>query len=126
VHIAMTLDAEGSGAPAAAGLRAVVAASFPSLGFEIYPFRTDAVAGLISASVRAALEAPLNYARNNLDGLLSRCVPRTIYLDSDVRRLWETQLPTTVVVAAAEYCHTNFSRYFTDAIWDDPVLDARD
>jgi hypothetical protein len=34
----MTLDVEGSGAPVAAGLRAVVAASFPSLSFEIYPF----------------------------------------------------------------------------------------
>ncbi|GJN22221.1 hypothetical protein PR202_gb09769 [Eleusine coracana subsp. coracana] len=91
--------AEGGSAPPVAELRAAVAASFPSLRFEIYPFRADAVAGLISASVRAALEAPLNYARNFLADLLPRCVPRTIYLDSDVlavddvRRLWETRLP---------------------------------
>jgi lipopolysaccharide biosynthesis glycosyltransferase len=125
------LAAEGGGAPPVADLRAAVAASFPSLRFEIYPFRADAVAGLISASVRAALEAPLNYARNHLADLLPRCVPRAIYLDSDVlavddvRRLWETRLPAAAVVAAPEYCHANFSRYFTEAFWNDPVLGAR-
>ncbi|EMS59626.1 putative galacturonosyltransferase-like 9 [Triticum urartu] len=97
----------------------------------IYPFRADAVTGLISASVRAALEAPLNYARNYLADLLPKCVPRAIYLDSDVlavddvRRLWETRLPAAAVVAAPEYCHANFSRYFTDAFWSDPDLGAR-
>jgi lipopolysaccharide biosynthesis glycosyltransferase len=81
--------------------------------------------------VRAALEAPLNYARNHLADLLPRCVPRAIYLDSDVlavddvRRLWETRLPAAAVVAAPEYCHANFSRYFTEAFWNDPVLGAR-
>ncbi|KAM0827447.1 hypothetical protein ACQ4PT_068173 [Festuca glaucescens] len=114
-----------------AGLRRAVAASFPSLRFQIYPFRADAVAGLISASVRAALEAPLNYARNHLADLLPPCVPRAIYLDSDVlaaddvRRLWETRLPAAAVVAAPEYCHANFSRYFTPAFWSDPELGAR-
>ncbi|CAN6201927.1 unnamed protein product [Urochloa humidicola] len=112
-------------------LRRAVAASFPSLRFEIYPFRAGAVAGLISASVRAALEAPLNYARNHLADLLPRCVPRAIYLDSDVlaaddvRRLWETRLPAAAVVAAPEYCHANFSRYFTPAFWSDRELGAR-
>lgn len=118
-------------APGVAELRSALAASFPSLRFEIYPFRADAVAGLISASVRAALEAPLNYARNFLADLLPKCVPRAIYLDSDVlavddvRRLWETRLPAAAVVAAPEYCHANFSRYFTDAFWSDPDLGAR-
>jgi hypothetical protein len=100
VHIAMTLDAHYLRGSMAAVysllkhascpeiypelLRRAVSTSFPSLRFEIYPFRADAVAGLISASVRAALEAPLNYARNHLADLLPRCVPRAIYLDSDV------------------------------------------
>jgi lipopolysaccharide biosynthesis glycosyltransferase len=112
-------------------LRTAVAASFPSLRFEIYPFRADAVTGLISASVRAALEAPLNYARNYLADLLPKCVPRAIYLDSDVlavddvRRLWETRLPAAAVVAAPEYCHANFSRYFTETFWSDPQLGDR-
>jgi hypothetical protein len=112
-------------------LRRAVAASFPSLRFEIYAFRAEAVAGLISASVRAALESPLNYARNHLADLLPRCVPRAIYLDSDVlavddvRRLWETRLPAAAVVAAPEYCHANFSRYFTPAFWSDPGLGRR-
>ncbi|XP_051203949.1 probable galacturonosyltransferase-like 9 [Lolium perenne] len=112
-------------------LRRALAASFPSLRFQIYPFRADAVTGLISASVRAALEAPLNYARNHLADILPPCVPRAIYLDSDilaaddVRRLWETRLPAAAVVAAPEYCHANFSRYFTPAFWSDPALGAR-
>jgi lipopolysaccharide biosynthesis glycosyltransferase len=117
------LAAEGAEEPEL--LRRAVAASFPSLRFEIYPFRADAVAGLISASVRAALEAPLNYARNHLADLLPRCVPRAIYLDSDVRRLWETRLPAAAVVAAPEYCHADFSRYFTPAFWSDLELGAR-
>ncbi|XP_047077939.1 probable galacturonosyltransferase-like 6 [Lolium rigidum] len=118
-------------APGVAELRTALAASFPSLRFEIYPFRPDTVTNLISASVRAALEAPLNYARNHLADLLPKCVPRAIYLDSDVlavddvRRLWETRLPAAAVVAAPEYCHANFSRYFTDAFWADPGLGAR-
>ncbi|GJN00165.1 hypothetical protein PR202_ga17576 [Eleusine coracana subsp. coracana] len=126
------LAAEGGGGGTEPELlRRAVAASFPSLRFEIYPFRAAAVAGLISASVRAALEAPLNYARNHLAELLPRCVPRAIYLDSDVlaaddvRRLWETRLPAAAVVAAPEYCHANFSRYFTPAFWADPDLGAR-
>ncbi|KAK1605436.1 hypothetical protein QYE76_029109 [Lolium multiflorum] len=112
-------------------LRRALAASFPSLRFQIYPFRAASVTGLISASVRAALEAPLNYARNHLADLLPPCVPRAIYLDSDVlaaddvRRLWETRLPAAAVVAAPEYCHANFSRYFTPAFWSDPELGAR-
>ncbi|VAH27314.1 unnamed protein product [Triticum turgidum subsp. durum] len=28
------------------------------------------------------------------------------------------------VVAAPEYCHTNFTKYFTDAFWSDPRLSA--
>uniref|UniRef100_A0A453IL26 Hexosyltransferase n=1 Tax=Aegilops tauschii subsp. strangulata TaxID=200361 RepID=A0A453IL26_AEGTS len=161
VHIAMTLDAhylrgsmaaiysllkhascpeslffrflatDGGTAPGVGELRSALAASFPSLRFEIYSFRADAITGLISASVRAALEAPLNYARNYLADLLPKCVPRAIYLNSDVlavddvRRLWETRLPAAAVVAAPEYCHANFSRYFTDAFWSDPDLGAR-
>ena len=53
-------------APGDGELRAALAASFPSLRFEIYPFRADDVMELISASVHAALEVPLNYARNYL------------------------------------------------------------
>ncbi|XP_020111165.1 probable galacturonosyltransferase-like 9 [Ananas comosus] len=89
------------------------------------------VAGLISSSVRAALESPLNYARSYLADLLPACVPRAIYLDSDVlavddvRRLWATRLPSAAVVAAPEYCRANFTRYFTPAFWSDPALGPR-
>jgi hypothetical protein len=40
---------------------------------EIYMFRADTMAGLFSASVRAALEALLNFARNHLTELFLRC-----------------------------------------------------
>lgn len=112
-------------------LRHLVAASFPSLRFQIYIFRQELVADLISSSVRAALESPLNYARNHLADLLPPCVPRVIYLDSDVlavddvRRLWETRLPARAVIAAPEYCHANFTRYFTSSFWSDPSLGHR-
>jgi hypothetical protein len=76
-------------APGVAELRTALAASFPSLRFEIYPFRPDAMTGLISASMRAALEAPLNNARNHLADLLAV---------DDVRRLWETRLQAAAVV----------------------------
>ncbi|CAD6229569.1 unnamed protein product [Miscanthus lutarioriparius] len=72
------LAADGGGAPTVAEVWAAVAASFPSLRFEIYPFHADAIAGLISVSVCTALEAPLNYAWNHLADLLPRCVPRAI------------------------------------------------
>ncbi|XP_052141203.1 probable galacturonosyltransferase-like 9 [Oryza glaberrima] len=130
-HFLAAADGGEGGGGGVGELRTAVAASFPSLRFEIYPFRADAVTGLISASVRAALEAPLNYARNYLADLLPKCVPRAIYLDSDVlavddvRRLWETRLPAAAVVAAPEYCHANFSRYFTETFWSDPQLGDR-
>jgi hypothetical protein len=41
------------------------------------------------------------------------------------RRLWETRLPAAAVVAAPEYCHADFSRYFTSAFWSDLELGAR-
>ncbi|TKY58573.1 galacturonosyltransferase 9 [Spatholobus suberectus] len=107
----------------------VVRATFPSLGrhFRVYLFRERAVAALISASVRRALESPLNYARNYLGDILD--VDRVIYLDSDlvvvddVRKLWRATLSTSSrVVAAPEYCHANFTKYFTDRFWSSPVL----
>ncbi|KAJ3700653.1 hypothetical protein LUZ61_004358 [Rhynchospora tenuis] len=115
-------------------LRRRVAESFPSLRFRLYLLRPDlhlSLRGLISSSVRAALDSPLNYARNHLADLLPPCVPRVIYLDSDVlavddvRRLWDTRLPARAVIAAPEYCRANFSRYFTPAFWSDPALGHR-
>jgi hypothetical protein len=42
------------------------------------------VAGLISASIRGALDRPLNYARSYLASTLPGCIRRVVYLDSDV------------------------------------------
>lgn len=50
--------------------------SFPYLHFTIYPFRDSTVAGLISTSIRAALDCPLNYARNYLPELLPQCIQK--------------------------------------------------
>ena len=109
-------------------LTQLVRSTFPSLNFKVYIFREDTVINLISSSIRLALENPLNYARNYLGDILDQCVDRVIYLDSDVivvddiRRLWSTKLTGSRVIGAPEYCHANFTKYFTDSFWSDPLL----
>ncbi|KAK4263335.1 hypothetical protein QN277_028762 [Acacia crassicarpa] len=109
-------------------LAQIVRSTFPSLNFKVYIFREDTVINLISSSIREALENPLNYARNYLGDILDSCVDRVIYLDSDVivvddiQRLWNVNLTGSRVIGAPEYCHANFTKYFTDAFWSDPVL----
>lgn len=109
-------------------LTRIVRSTFPSLGFKVYIFREDTVINLISGSVRQALENPLNYARNYLGDILDPCVDRVIYLDSDlvlvddIRKLWDTALTGSRVIGAPEYCHANFTSYFTDSFWSDAVL----
>ncbi|XP_061360804.1 probable galacturonosyltransferase-like 9 [Gastrolobium bilobum] len=106
----------------------LVRSTFPSLNFKVHIFREDTVINLISSSVRSALENPLNYARNYLGDMLDRCVDRVIYLDSDVvvvddvRKLWSVKLTESRVIGAPEYCHANFTKYFTDEFWQDPLL----
>nr|XP_019707509.1 probable galacturonosyltransferase-like 6 [Elaeis guineensis] len=86
-------------------LHRTVRSVFPSLRFKIYPFWEKLVCGLISVSVREALENPLNYARSYLADLLEPCIERVIYLDSDfiivddIRRLWEMCLLEAVVTS---------------------------
>ncbi|KAK1318832.1 putative galacturonosyltransferase-like 7 [Acorus calamus] len=108
-----------------ADLEALVRSTFPDLRFRSYLFDPSVVRGLISPSVRQALEQPLNYARNYLADLLEPCVRRVIYLDSDlvvvddVFKLWNTSLGSRTL-GAPEYCHANFTEYFTDRFWSDP------
>ncbi|WOL08713.1 hypothetical protein Cni_G17466 [Canna indica] len=56
------------------GLEPVMRSTFPGLRFKTYYFDPERVRGLISTSVRQALEQPLNYARNYLAEILERCV----------------------------------------------------
>ncbi|CAL4918381.1 unnamed protein product [Urochloa decumbens] len=120
-----------SASAAAPELRATVRASFPSLAFRVYPFADEArVAGLISTSIRGALDRPLNYARSYLASTLPTCVRRVVYLDSDVvltddiASLAATPLPETTAVAAPEYCGANFTAYFTPGFWASPALSS--
>lgn len=156
VHVAMTLDAaylRGSMAAifsalqhstcpqniffhfvsSADGVRrdellTIITRSFPYLNFRTYYFQNDAVSGLISTSIRSALDCPLNYARNYLANLLPPCVRRVVYLDSDVilvddiAKLAATSLPNDAVLAAPEYCNANFTTYFTPTFWSNPSL----
>lgn len=39
----------------------------------------------------------------------------------DIKKLWEVDLGDKVL-AAPEYCHANFTKYFTDNFWSDPDL----
>lgn len=105
-------------------LETLVRSSFPQLKFKVYYFDPEIVRGLISMSVRQALEQPLNYARNYLADLLEPCVQRVIYLDSDlivvddIFKLWTTSLGSRTI-GAPEYCHANFTKYFTAGFWSD-------
>lgn len=105
-------------------LKNLVRSTFPQLKFKVYYFDPEIVRGLISMSVRQALEQPLNYARNYLADLLESCVQRVIYLDSDlvvvddISKLWTTSLGSRTI-GAPEYCHANFTKYFTARFWSD-------
>uniref|UniRef100_A0A5B6ZRH1 Hexosyltransferase n=1 Tax=Davidia involucrata TaxID=16924 RepID=A0A5B6ZRH1_DAVIN len=156
VHVAMTLDAAyirgsmaailsvlqhsscpqniifhfvaSASAANASLLRAVIAASFPYLKFRVYRFDDTAVAGLISTSIRSALDCPLNYARSYLPNILPSCVRKVVYLDSDIivvddiAKLAATPLGEDSVLAAPEYCNANFTSYFTPTFWSNPSL----
>ncbi|XP_073038002.1 probable galacturonosyltransferase-like 7 [Primulina eburnea] len=106
------------------GLETLVRSTFPDLKFKVYYFDPERVRSLISSSVRQALEQPLNYARNYLADLLESCVKRVIYLDSDlvlvddIWKLWNTSLGKKTI-GAPEYCHANFTKYFTKHFWSD-------
>ncbi|KAK9726408.1 hypothetical protein RND81_05G213100 [Saponaria officinalis] len=105
-----------------ARLETVVLSVYPTLAFKVYYFNPNIVRPLISQSIRQALQQPLNYARNYLADILEPCVRRVIYLDSDIvvvddiATLWNTSLgPHTI--GAPEYCHANFTKYFTPHFW---------
>ncbi|KAG5044109.1 hypothetical protein AAZX31_03G197400 [Glycine max] len=108
-------------------LQTLVESTFPNLKFNVYFFDPNIVAHLISSSVRQALEQPLNYARNYLVDLLESCVERVIYLDSDlvvvddVAKLWSASLDSRAI-GAPEYCHANFTKYFTAGFWSESRL----
>ncbi|RRT44350.1 hypothetical protein B296_00047917 [Ensete ventricosum] len=108
---------------------ASIRSAFPYLDFRVYHFDSGRVRGRISRSIRHALDQPLNYARIYLADILPPEVRRVIYLDSDIivvddiRHLWEVELGDHVV-AAPEYCHANFTKYFTDAFWSNATLSS--
>lgn len=96
--------------------------TFPYLKFNLYPFDSNRVRDKISKSIRLALDQPLNYARIYLADILPEQVDRVIYLDSDlvmvddITKLWQVDLEDKVL-AAPEYCHANFTQYFTAGFW---------
>uniref|UniRef100_A0A7N0SYI3 Hexosyltransferase n=1 Tax=Kalanchoe fedtschenkoi TaxID=63787 RepID=A0A7N0SYI3_KALFE len=104
-----------------------IESTFPYLSFKTYRFESSRVRGLISKSIRQALDQPLNYARIYLADIMPSHVSRVIYLDSDlvlvddIAKLWEVDLEEKVL-AAPEYCQANFTTYFTDAFWSDADL----
>lgn len=108
-------------------LRSLIFTTFPFLRFKVYHFNEALVNSRISPSVRPALEHPLNYARSYLSDILEPCIQRVIYLDSDlivvddIVKLWGTKLGPHAI-GAPEYCHTNVTKYFTDAFWSNRTL----
>ncbi|CAK9221333.1 unnamed protein product [Sphagnum jensenii] len=111
-------------------LRSLIDSTFPFLVFKVYRFDESLVKSRISASVRVALEHPLNYARIYLGDILESCIKRVIYLDSDlivvddIVKLWDTRLEGSRVIGAPEYCHANLTNYFTDSFWNNKGLSS--
>ncbi|PHU30740.1 putative galacturonosyltransferase-like 7 [Capsicum chinense] len=105
----------------------LINSTFPYLNYKIYHFHPNHVRGMISKSIRQALDQPLNYARIYLSDILPTDVHRVIYLDSDIivvddiAKLWRVNLEDKIL-AAPEYCHANFTTYFTDTFWSDVNL----
>lgn len=110
-------------------LSTTISTSFPYLKFRVYHFDDSAVARLISTSIRSALDCPLNYARSYLPNILPSCITKIVYLDSDlvlvddIKKLADTPLGQSSVLAAPEYCEkANFTAYFTPTFWSNPSL----
>ncbi|CAK8567673.1 unnamed protein product [Lathyrus sativus] len=107
-------------------LRRIIISTFPYLNFHIYHFDSNLVRGKISYSIRRALDQPLNYARMYLADLVPATAQRIIYFDSDlivvddVAKLWNIDLGDHVL-GAPEYCHANFTNYFTHRFWSNPA-----
>lgn len=105
----------------------LIRSTFPNIKFKLYKFDESLVKNRISYSVRQALEQPLNYARNYMADIFEPCVRKVIYLDSDllvvddIARLWAINLGSKIV-GAPEYCHANFTNYFTSFFWSDTNL----
>ncbi|CAN6306563.1 unnamed protein product [Urochloa humidicola] len=123
----LTTDTEADDADG--GLAAALRASFPSLDLRVYRFDPSRVRDRISRSVRQELDQPLNYARVYLADTLPADVRRVTYLDSDVVVVDDIRALASVdlaghVLAAPEYCHANFSSYFTDAFWSHLALNG--
>ncbi|CDP00576.1 unnamed protein product [Coffea canephora] len=103
-------------------LNSTITSTFPYLRFHLYHFSPALVNHLISSSIRSALDQPLNYARIYLADLLPSTVNRIIYLDSDliivddISKLWKINL-SAHILGAPEYCHANFTNYFTPKFW---------
>jgi lipopolysaccharide biosynthesis glycosyltransferase len=110
-----------------AELHSLIFSTFPFLRFKVYHFDEELVKSRISPAVRLALEHPLNYARSYLADILEPCVERVIYLDSDlivvddIVKLWGIRLGSRAI-GAPEYCHTNFTKYFTDSFWSNKAF----
>ncbi|KAL2904985.1 putative galacturonosyltransferase-like 7 [Bienertia sinuspersici] len=108
-------------------LNHTITSTFPSLSISLLLFDPLLVLGKISTSIRRALDQPLNYARFYLADLLPSHVSRVIYFDSDlivvddVANLWNIPL-NSHVLGAPEYCHANFTSYFTPKFWNTPHL----
>ncbi|KAI4365667.1 hypothetical protein MLD38_021632 [Melastoma candidum] len=128
IHVAMTLDPNYLRGTTAAVMSILqhepeafvsINSTFPYLRFRVYRFDSSRVRGKTSKSIRQALDQPLNFARIYLADLIPISVRRMIYLDSDlvvadnIAELWEVDLEGKFL-AASEYCHANFTKYFTD------------
>ncbi|PQM34956.1 putative galacturonosyltransferase-like 4 [Prunus yedoensis var. nudiflora] len=95
IHIAMTLDSNY--------LRGTMAAVLSILQHSTCP---------------EFVEFHFLWARFEPEGSIPRLRPCVV---DDVAKLWKVDLQGKVL-AAPEYCHANFSKYFTESFWSDQMF----
>lgn len=90
--------------------------TFSSLSFKVYIFREHRVINLISSICMYSSWKPID---------LRKEVPRWHswpLVVNDILKFWNIKLSGSQVIGAPEYCHVNFTKYFTYGFWSDLVL----
>ncbi|XP_031390086.1 probable galacturonosyltransferase-like 2 [Punica granatum] len=120
VHVAMTLD--DSLPPWAPWQRSTPPAPRTSPSISPPPVRLPPPCPLSLPP----LSLPSFPYLNDLSTLLTPCVHKVVYLDSDTLLVDDiadlAATPLRIVLAAPEYRSANFTSYFTQAFWASPKL----
>ncbi|KAK9091136.1 hypothetical protein Sjap_024313 [Stephania japonica] len=115
------LTTHRAGHPHQSLLRSTLRSTFPFLHFQLLHFPSAPVRPLISSPSAPPSTTPSTTPAST-SPTSSPSLPRVLYLDSDLLLVDDVSLLFSIplhphVLAAPEYCHANFSSYFTRAFW---------